>query len=73
MGLQPLNLLLNTQMKLLKTCVKSGTQNTNESFHDIIWAQCPKVRSLLLLLFAYTTVYNKKTRDLCTFGKEPII
>ena len=27
---------------LLKKCAHGGTQNTNESFHHLIWERCPK-------------------------------
>ena len=28
--------------ELLKKCLHGGTQNTNESLHNIIWTKCPK-------------------------------
>ena len=52
-----------TNDTLLNKCAHGGTQNTNESFYNIIWARCPKTsfvgRSRLCLAVADATiVYN---------------
>ena len=51
-----------------------GTQNTNKSFHNIIWQRCPKTsfvgRSRLCLATADATVYNEgETGRLPIFSK----
>ncbi|XP_070185057.1 uncharacterized protein, partial [Littorina saxatilis] len=48
---------------LLQKCAHGGTQNTNESFHNIIWERCPKTvfvgRPRLAIAVADATVaYN---------------
>ena len=49
-----------TDQTLLDKCAHGGTQNTNESFHNVIWARCPKTsfvgRSRLCLAVADATV-----------------
>ena len=57
---------------LLAKCEHGGTQNTNESFHNVIWARCPKTsfvgRSrLCLAVDDATIVYNEGER-----GRLPI-
>ena len=52
-----------TDRELLGQCRHGGTQNTNESFHQLIWDRCPKTsfvgRSRLALAVAdATVVYN---------------
>ena len=52
-----------TQQSLLDKCAHGGTQNTNESFHNVIWARCPKTsfvgRSRLCLAVDATICYNE--------------
>ena len=48
---------------LLKKCAHGGTQNTNESFHHLIWERCPKTtfvgrRRLELAVADATIAYN---------------
>ena len=50
--------------ELLQKCAHGGTQNTNESYHHLIWERCPKTifvgRSRLELAVSDATiVYNK--------------
>lgn len=52
-----------TQDSLLQRCLHGGTQNTNESFHNIIWELCPKTifvgrRRLCLAVADATILYN---------------
>lgn len=52
-----------SRMELLEKCAHGGTQNTNESFHNVIWARCPKTsfvgRSRLCLAVDDATIcYN---------------
>ena len=57
--------LLSTE--LLDTCAHGGTQNTNESFHDLIWDRCQKeifIRRMRLevTVFDARIVYNDGER-----------
>ena len=50
--------------ELLTKCAHGGTQNTNESFHNLIWERCPKTtfvgrRRLQLAVHDATIVYNE--------------
>ena len=61
-----------TSETLLQKCEHGGTQNTNESVHNVIWARCPKTsfvgRSrLCLAVDDATIVYNEGER-----GRLPI-
>ena len=52
-----------TQDSLLERCLHGGTQNSNESFHNIIWQRCPKTifvgrKRLCLAVADATIVYN---------------
>ena len=52
-----------TQDSLLQKCDHGGTQNTNESFHNIIWQRCPKTvfvgrKRLCLAVADATIVFN---------------
>jgi hypothetical protein len=56
--------------ELLEKCAHGGTQNTNESFHSIIWQLVPKVnfvglRSLQLGVFLATLLYNDGEMSRC--------
>ena len=66
-----------TDDTLLEKCAHGGTQNTNESFHNIIWQHCPRTsfvgRSRLCLAVSDSaivfndgdrpTTYLRRTRD----------
>ena len=61
-----------TSETVLQKCEHGGTQNTNESVHNVIWARCPKTsfvgRSrLCLAVDDATIVYNEGER-----GRLPI-
>ncbi|KAK6188679.1 hypothetical protein SNE40_004810 [Patella caerulea] len=50
--------------KLLEKCAHGGTQNTNESFHNMIWERCPKTtfvgrRRLELAVHDATISFNE--------------
>lgn len=52
-----------TQDSLLERCLHGGSQNTNESFHNLIWQRCPKTvfvgrKRLCLAVADATIVYN---------------
>lgn len=52
-----------SQDSLLNTCLHGGTQNTNESFHNVIWQRCPKTifvgkKRIQLAVDDATIVYN---------------
>ena len=52
-----------SQDSLLQECLHCGSQNTNESFHNVIWQRCPKTifvgkKRLQLAVDATTIVYN---------------
>ncbi|ELU04515.1 hypothetical protein CAPTEDRAFT_218535 [Capitella teleta] len=49
--------------ELLNKCLHGGSQNTNESFHNLIWERCPKTtfvgrRRLELATYEAAIVYN---------------
>ena len=49
---------------LLSKCTHGGTQNTIESFHNLVWERCPKTafvvrRRLELAIYEATIVYNE--------------
>ena len=53
--------------ELLEKCSHEGTQNTNESFHHLIWDRCPKHifvgrTRLEIAVFDATVVYNDGER-----------
>ena len=60
---------------LLSKCTHGGTQNTNESFHNLVWERCPKTayvgrRRLELAVYEATIVYNEgETARLPVFSK----
>ena len=61
-AIRPISEIL-TQDSLLQKCLHSGSQNTTESFHNVIWQWCPKTtfvgrRRLQLAVDNATTVYN---------------
>ena len=52
-----------TEDTLLERCLHGGSQNTNESFHNLIWERCPKTtfvgrKRLSLAVAEATIVYN---------------
>ena len=52
-----------SQDSLLQKCLHGGSQNTNESFHNVIWQRCPKTifvgkKRLQLAVDDATIVYN---------------
>ena len=52
-----------TSSELLEKCAHGGSQNSNESFHQIIWQHCPKtgfngLERLRLAVAESTIVYN---------------
>ena len=49
---------------LIVSCTHGGTQNTNESFHNLVWERCPRTafvgrRRLELAVYEATIVYNE--------------
>ena len=60
---------------LLSKCAHGGTQNTNESFHNLVWERCPKTtfvgrRRLELAVYDATIVYNEgETPRMAVFRK----
>ena len=69
-----------TQDTLLERCLHGGSQNTNESFHNMIWERCPKTtfvgrKRLCLAVADATIVYNDgelgRLNIFHTLGMEP--
>ena len=61
-----------SQDSLLQKCLHGGSQNTNESFHNVIWQRCPKTifvgkKRLQLAVDDATIVYNDGE-----FGRFPV-
>ena len=60
---------------LLEKCLHGGTQNANESFHQLIWKRCPKTtfvgkKRLEIAVYDATIVYNEGElgrRDIFSF------
>ncbi|KAK7089330.1 uncharacterized protein [Littorina saxatilis] len=53
-----------TQDSLLERCLHGGSQNTNESLHNMIWERCPKTtyvgrKRLCIAVADATIVYNE--------------